>query len=111
MFKLIIPIQSLSDVVTNSSSELFCTIFSDTQLDEIHDIFDNLFGYNDDSEMSPAVYFRNKDKDDDYYEDYPESWLEIWLPYGYECTRFMKAGIEAVLKERFNDYEVKMEEY
>ena len=59
MFKLIIPIQSLSDVVTNSSSELFCTIFSDTQLEQIYGLFDDLFGYNDDSELGPTVRIIN----------------------------------------------------
>ena len=45
MIRILIPIQSLSDVVTNSSSELFCTIFSNTQLKDIYYLFDDLFGY------------------------------------------------------------------
>lgn len=112
MIKILIPIQSLSDVVTNSSSELFCTIFSDTQLEQIYRLFDDLFGYNNDSELGPTVRFINK-KDDDYYQDedgyssYPDSWVEISLPYdSYDASSFYSAGIKAILKDKFpnSDY-------
>ena len=112
MFKLIIPIQSLSDVVTNSSSELFCTIFSDTQLEQIYGLFDDLFGYNDDSELGPTARLINK-TDADYYQDeeeyasFPDSWIEIRLPYdSYDASSFYSAGIKAILKDKFpnSDY-------
>lgn len=112
MFKLIIPIQSLSDVVTNSSSELFCTIFSDTQLEQIYGLFDDLFGYNDDSELGPTARLINK-TDADYYQDeeeyasLPDSWIEISLPYdSYDASSFYSAGIKAILKDKFpnSDY-------
>ena len=112
MFKLIIPIQSLSDVVTNSSSELFCTIFSDTQLEQIYGLFDDLFGYNDDSELGPTARLINK-TDADYYQDeeeyvsFPDSWIEISLPYdSYDASSFYSAGIKAILKDKFpnSDY-------
>lgn len=112
MFKLIIPIQSLSDVVTNSSSELFCTIFSNTQLEQIYGLFDDLFGYNDDSELGPTARLINK-TDADYYQDeeeyasFPDSWIEISLPYdSYDASSFYSAGIKAILKDKFpnSDY-------
>lgn len=117
MIKILIPIQSLSDIVTNSSSELFCTIFSDTQLEEIYGLFDDLFGYNNDSELGPTVRFINKE-DDDYYQDedgyasYPDSWVEISLPYdSYDASSFYSAGIKAILKDKFpdSDYTLKFE--
>lgn len=111
MIRILIPIQSLSDVVTNSSSELFCTIFSNTQLKDIYYLFDDLFGYMTDPDEGPTVRLVNK-SDDDYYQEeeydsFPDSWIEISLPYSsYDASSFYNAGIKAILKDKFpnSDY-------
>lgn len=38
-------IQSITDIITNSSSELFCTITSEKHLKEIYEILDSIVGY------------------------------------------------------------------
>lgn len=109
MYRIIIPIQSLSDVVTNSSSELFCTIFSDTQLEEIYELFDDLFGHNKYSEEGLTVRLINKSDDYCYQEEdynkFPESWIEINIPYSsFDASSFYEAGIRAILTDKFSDY-------
>lgn len=91
-------IQSISDIITNSSSEIFCTITSN-YADEIRDIFDKLFNYNDDPEMCPAV---DIDEDGD---------VTIELPYDTSSVQeFFKAGIEAILNTKFkNKYSISYE--
>lgn len=114
MIKIIISIQSLSDVVTNSSSELFCTIFSDTQLEDIYKLFEDLFGGNQDPDEGPRVYLINK-KDDIFYQDedygkFPDSWIEISLPYSsFDASSFYRAGVEAILEDNFSDYKISFE--
>lgn len=113
--KIIIPIQSVSDVVTNSSSELFCTIFSETQAEDIYKLFEDIFGYNTDSDLGPVVYLVHKSDDDYYQEDeryasFPESWVEIHTPYeAVDHSAFYTAGIKALLKEHFTDYQFEFE--
>lgn len=53
---LAIPVQSISDLITNSSSEIFCTI-TGNDLDSIYELLKPLFpssyGYSD---MEPTLY-------------------------------------------------------
>lgn len=92
-------IQSISDIITNSSSEVFCTITSAEWLNEIYEV------------LSTVI------KTDEFYsEDYvgicnDEDCIQITMPYHfYESSEFYKAGIEAVLDKRFgNEYEIKYE--
>lgn len=111
MYKIIIPLQSISDVITNSSSELFCTIFSEKQLESIYKLLSKLFD-NSDPEIGPTVSLIDKRTDsyyaeDDYYKDYPDSWIEIDLPYDTFGHIFYEKGLEAVLKDNFNDFKIK----
>lgn len=103
--KIIIPIQSISDVITNSSSELFCTIFSEEHLDDIHNLLVDLIGkgYSDES---LSVYLECKDDDykSEYYKDYPDYWIEIHMPYDfYNASNILRAGLEAILENEFED--------
>lgn len=101
--KIIIPIQSISDAITNSSSELFCTIYSDEHLNDIYQYLKDLlgYGYYDDS---VRVSLRNKDEDEDYYKDYPNNWIEIDVPYGYsDVTSILQVGLKAILENKFKD--------
>ena len=92
-----VKVQSFSDIITNSSSEIFCTI-SSNEASAIKEIFDSLFRYNDDSEMGPTVEYNSEDNT-----------VDIWLPYDmYSVQEFFKFGIEAVLNNKFkNKYNIK----
>lgn len=116
---IILPLQSISDVITNSSSELFASITSDSKetLDSIYQLINRLFGYNQESELTPCVdiYHRPTEeelKNYDYrgwlkydkLEEYPENWIEIELPYDVDYAHaFYKEGLEAILREKFGD--------
>lgn len=107
--KIIIPIQSFSDIITNSSSEVFCRITSESQLEEIFKFLLKFFRDDGYSDEYPSMYYRekNEDYDSEYYKDYPNYWIELELPYSYEdAESFYKAGIEAILKENFTDYKI-----
>lgn len=88
MLQLKINIQSFSDVITNSSSEIFCTISGD-DLVWIYELLKSLFP-GDDSEEGPTLYME-------------ENAITLWLPYGDAPTEFYKAGLEAILDKYFKD--------
>lgn len=97
MLQLRINIQSFSDVITNSSSEIFCTI-TGNDLDSIYELLKPLFpssyGY---SEMEPTLYME-------------DGVITLWLPYGDSPTEFYKAGLEAILDKYFKDnYKIEYE--
>lgn len=87
---LSINIQSFSDVITNSSSEIFCTITGDN-LDAIYQLLKPLFpsvcGYSD---MEPTLHMEG-------------NVVTLWIPYGEAPTEFYKAGLEAILDKHFKD--------
>lgn len=107
--KIIIPIQSISDVITNSSSELFCTIFSDSHLDDIYEFFKESIGVGY-SDESFSIYLEHKDEyyDEECFKDYPDNWIEIHMPYDYcNVSNILQVGLEAILESKFkNDYEI-----
>lgn len=113
-----IPIQSISDIITNSSSEVFCRIESENY-QQIHELFSNIFrsdGYYS-SEDNPTVYIRDLEDEKDYLsveaiKTRPEHWVEIDLPYSLsEQEVFYRAGIEALLNQSFpGDYKITYEE-
>ncbi len=104
--KVALFLQSISDVITNSSSELFCTIFSDEHIDEIGELLFSLFGFENDAEIYPRVSVLHKDEESEWRDDlegYPDTWVELELPYSLsELGTFFKAGLDAVLREHFN---------
>lgn len=109
--KIIIPIQSFSDIITNSSSEVFCRIISESQLYEIFKFLLTLFRDDRYSDEYPSMSYieKNEDYNSEYYKDYPNYWIELELPYRYSyggVISFFKAGIEAILKENFTDYKI-----
>lgn len=94
---LSINIQSFSDVVTNSSSEIFCTI-TGNDLDSIYELLKPLFpssyGYSD---MEPTLYIE-------------DGIITLWLPYGEQPVDFYRAGLEAILDKYFKDnYKIEYE--
>jgi hypothetical protein len=54
--KNFIVIKSISDLITNSSSEVFCYINGpETEIDKIHDVLDTIFGWNQECEITSVV--------------------------------------------------------
>lgn len=103
--KIIIPVQSMSDVITNSSSELFCTIFSDKHLDDIYEFFRDIIGVGY-SDESLSVHIEHKDEyyDEECYKDYPDNWIEIHMPYDYcNVSNILQVGLKAILENKFKD--------
>jgi hypothetical protein len=90
-----IKIQSISDIITNSSSEVFCTITGkDTK-----SIYETLFPlFNGDHDYAPFLEYWEEGA---YDEDTPEM---VQLHFPYSCsgvTEFYKAGMEALLTKYF----------
>lgn len=106
--KVRIPVQSVSDLITNSSSEVFCRISSDNCLDEIWKLLRPLFN-NYDSEMYPCLRERVLEEEKEYLtveeiKELPYKWLEVEMPYSMsEAEDFYKAGLEAILTKNFGD--------
>lgn len=105
-----IPIQSLSDLITNSSSEVFCEI-TDKNIECLYDFLKLLFpddGWYD-SQSVPTIRLRNFDDLDEYdKEERVEipytKWIEITMPYSmYEVEDFYVYGLKALLKDTFPD--------
>lgn len=100
-----IKIQSFSDVITNSSSELFCTIFSDNHLNDIYKFLKNIITDRYDGE-SISMCLRGKETEDylDKYKDYPDTWIEVDVPYDYSnILEVLQVGLEAMLENKFKD--------
>lgn len=115
-----IPIQSFSDLITNSSSEVFCTINADKNiLDQIREILEVVikgdYGW-DESTPCLKYYTKKEAIEDGWYTErelskLPEAWIEIEMPYCMsEATEFYKAGIKAILDSyNIKDYTIKYE--
>lgn len=115
-----IKIQSISDIITNSSSEVFCRIESENSLELIKEILEPLFPYSrySDSEDGPSLAERilseeKSEYDNGYLDGFPEKWLEITLPYSMcDSGAFYEAGLEAILSNRVpDDYTIIYGEY
>lgn len=49
-------VKSISDLITNSSSEVFCCINGpEAEIDEIYNVLDTIFGWNQEYEITPVV--------------------------------------------------------
>lgn len=108
IIKIGIPVQSVSDLITNSSSEVFCRISSDDHLDEIWELLRPLFN-NYDAEMYPCLRERVLEEEKEYLtveeiKELPYKWLEVEMPYSMsEAEDFYKAGLEAILTKNFGE--------
>lgn len=90
-----IKIQSINDIITNSSSEVVCTIKGE-DLKVVYDLLKNLLP-NTDSEMGPTVLLR---EEGELCEGYP-ALIQVDLPYGFDCAKFFREGIKAILDQTF----------
>lgn len=85
-----INIQSFSDVITNSSSEIFCTI-TGSDLGSIYELLKPLFpSVYGNSDMEPVLYMEG-------------NVVTLWVPYDEVPTEFFKVGLEAILDKHFKD--------
>lgn len=90
--KIIIKIQSVSDIITNSSSEVFCTI-TGPDIDTIKELVFPLFP-NKDSEMGLTASFNDE-----------TSCIEINIPYGIAGFEgFLKLGLAAYLDKHLGGH-------
>lgn len=95
MVKISINIQSFSDVITNSSSEIFCTITGE-DLKAIYELLKPLFP-GCDSELEPVLYDRDGS-------------IQLWIPYGEYATEFYREGLKVILDKYFKDnYKIEYE--
>lgn len=97
-----IKIQSVSDIITNSSSEVFCRIESDNHLIKIADLLCDAISskYNDDPECNPVCCLRYKEDlywSDEEKTELPSEWVEIEVPYGWSGKEFYTIALPAVL--------------
>lgn len=91
-----IKIQSFSGVITNSSSEVFCTIDS-YNLGKIYDLLKPLFS--GEFDIEPTITIEDET-------------ILIWLPYGFEgSVEFYRAGLRALLDQHIgeNNYKIHYE--
>ena len=102
MKQLLIPIQSFSNIITNSSSEIFCIIKT---ILFINNLLFNLLGknvYDEDSPMYELLCKSDLDKDDydeEQWEKLPEYSIQISLPYNlWRCHTFFEEGLKALLE-------------
>lgn len=113
--KVRIPIQSVSDLITNSSSEVFCRISSEDHLSGIWNLLKPLFN-NYDPEMYPYITERNLEEEKDQLDveeikRLPYRWIEISLPYDMDESKdFYRAGLDAILSKNFEDYTIDYED-
>lgn len=94
---VVIKVQSISDIITNSSSEVFCTITGkDTK--SIYETLSPLF--NGDPDFAPFLEYW---EEGEYDEDTPEM-IQLNIPYSCSgVSEFYKAGMEALLTKYFGE--------
>ena len=135
---MILKIQSITDIISNSSSEIFCYISSDDQ-DFIKNVFgdiDDLCGYNQESEITPCVwlsdqkddefpyreYHNDYDDEDDYYgrdknhhkekNENPNLAVVIELPYSHNRFKaFYKEGLLGFLKDKYKEKDIEKDDF
>ena len=89
-------ILSISDLITNSSSEVFCIITPEAKsmVEDIFEVFNNIFGYNQEYEVTPVVS-RNSDC------------VSIDLPYDLsQYAEFFRAGVEKIMDDYFTNFKI-----
>ena len=117
--QVIIPIQSFSDLVTNSSSEVFCTInANENTLKQIMTILSGVIKNDSYDEYEPTIEYLTKEEkiEEGWYTEeeiaeLPDQWIKINMPYSMDdAAEFYKAGIKAILdSHNIKDYTIKYE--
>lgn len=100
---IVVKVQSISDIITNSSSEVFCTI-TGKDIEAIAELLKPLF-----SEHDPDLYPCMDFYDEDEWDEGHPGLIQISLPYGYDgITEFYRSGLEAILDQTIgeNNYDI-----
>lgn len=96
--KVDIKIQSISDIITNSSSEVFCQIYSD-RLNDMFEILKPLFP-NKDSEIGPTIRLEKEEYEDE--DSTPRITINFPSSFtGYE--EIYSEGLIAILDKYFGN--------
>ena len=87
-----LTIQSTSDVITNSSSSVFCRIESEKNLDTIYAMLSPLFKGSYYDECDLGISFVEDEEFNNFY-------IDITIPYGMgdSVNAFIQAGLEKIL--------------
>jgi len=115
-------IQSTSDIITNSSSEVFVVIHSSNRefIDELYSQLDSIYGWNQESERTPVIEYEGQTAHDNWEYDYDRRYtsadeepvidkttISVEMPY---CMRksisYHRAGIEALVEEGVKKHNV-----
>lgn len=97
-----IKIHSISDIITNSSSETFCFIYSE-DISKVLEILSPYFGnYDILDECCAQIYGPFK-------EGIEDSYIEIRYSYGY-IPSLLEEGLRYVLDKNNIDYTISKEE-
>ena len=119
-------IQSISDLITNSSSEVFVVIHSSNRefIDELYQQLDAVYGWNQESERTPVLEYEGQSEHDNWEYDYERRYtreedepvidkttISVEMPY---CMRrsisYHRAGIEALIEEGIKKHNVDKKE-
>ena len=104
---IVINIQSFSDIITNSSSELFCTVSGNEDVILfINNLLSSLFKddeyYSEDTPTYSFLCKSNLDKEEfseKQWKELPEYSIQINLPYSLgTCEPFFREGLKALLE-------------
>lgn len=107
MLKLTIKVQSITDIITNSSSETFCKVRGNDEetTQNISDIFRALFIDHYDADVQLAM--RESNYDPETGEDGDVYWLLFEKPCWGTPSIFYIEAIEAILiKNGITNYEI-----
>ena len=96
-------ILSISDLITNSSSEVFCYITGDeNDLEEIYNTLYSIFGYNQEYEITPCVSAESCD--DEKYDR-----VVIELPYHLLSNKYKEYYFRGAIDNLVSHFECKVE--
>ena len=120
--KKTLVIQSTSDIITNSSSEVFVVIHSSNRefIDELYSQLDSIYGWNQESERTPVIEYEGQTEHDNWEYDYErrytradeepvidKSTISIEMPYYMRnAISYHRAGIEALVEEGIKKHNV-----
>ena len=104
--------------ITNSSSELFCTITSEKHLKEIYEILDSIVGYRQEPEIDVCIDYCSKSNIEEselksqFYKELPDKWIEVDYPYCKNSVKeFYISGFEGILNKKIGKANYKIRYY
>ena len=98
-----IQIQSASDLITNSSSEVFIKISSDDKalITRVYEWIDKCLGFTE--KMDSDLYFTCRMEEPGFMDNDMFDVLVRCPQYMYEQADFFREGVDAILRKDFKD--------